>query len=436
MLLIDSASRGRTWKAARGPGLKKPYYGWVVLAVTFLITITESGVFQNILSVFLKPMVEDFGWSRASVTLAITLGSIAGGVSSPFIGPALDRRGPRVIAFLSITLLSLGLIGLAFMEHLWQLYLFFGLGRMVAVGALSLVTNVTVAKWFVRYRGRAMGINWLGGRVGSALLPPLLILVMGLYGWRQAWAALGVFVFVASALPSLVFLRRAPEEIGLNPDGDEDAAPLTQEEAAAHAHAQWSMPEAVRTPAFWILNLLNSVFLFVGAGIAFHLYPYLTDQGMSGRAAVMVLTTMSVFSAFASMAWGFMAERVNVRTLLLFGFGLSPVLFALLAATAGTPWAYPLAAAQGFVLGGQIPLLMVAWPVYFGRDSIGAIQGLAHPFRLVANAFGPIFAAVCFDQLGSYVLPFVVFFFLLIACLPLIGLLKPPVRPDAWQPPS
>ena len=119
----------------------------------------------------MKPMVDEFGWSRASITGAIAFGSLAGGLLSLVVGPILDRHGPRMIAFGGILLLSLGLSAMMFVNHLWQFYLFFGTGRMVAIGVLSLVTSVSIANWFVRLRGRALGITKIGDRLGSALLP-------------------------------------------------------------------------------------------------------------------------------------------------------------------------------------------------------------------------------------------------------------------------
>src|SRR5512138_2149733 len=125
--------------------LRKPFYGWIIVGVSFLIGFTESGVFQNILSVFMKPMVEEFGWTRASVTGAIAFGSLLGGLLSLVVGPVLDRYGPRMVSFWGILFMSLGLAAMTFVDSLWGLYLYFGVGRMVAVGVLSLTISVSVA---------------------------------------------------------------------------------------------------------------------------------------------------------------------------------------------------------------------------------------------------------------------------------------------------
>ena len=124
------------------------YYGWVIVSVAFLVGITQAGVFQNILSIFMIPMEAEFGWSRSFITGAIAVGSLAGGFAGPFLGPFMDRHGPRMMAFYGITILSCGLIALGWLSSLWQLYLFFGTGRMIAAGLLNLVVTVSVSNWF------------------------------------------------------------------------------------------------------------------------------------------------------------------------------------------------------------------------------------------------------------------------------------------------
>ena len=127
------------------------------MGVAFLIGVTESGAFQAILAIFMKPMANEFGWSRAAITGSIAIGSLSAGLLSPFIGPVLDRHGPRMTAFWGILFLSLGLVGMTFVSRIWQLYLFFGTGRMIAVGILLLVIPVSVSNWFIRKKRSSHG---------------------------------------------------------------------------------------------------------------------------------------------------------------------------------------------------------------------------------------------------------------------------------------
>ena len=429
---------------SKGWKLRKPFYGWVIVGVVFLIGSTEAGVFQNILSIFLKPMVEEFGWSRATVAGSIAFGSLCGGIASPWVGPILDRHGPRMVAFLGIIILSAGLVGMSFTRQIWQIYIFFGIGRMIAIGVLTLVISVTVSNWFIRQRGRAMGIAWLGPRVGSALLPLFVQYVIHSQGWRMAWSALGLLVFLLSALPALIFLRRRPEDIGLWPDGEPPVLDKTQEKHRLNhvntvpfnkiSDPEWTRAQAIRTHSFWELVLLSCLLLFCGGGINFHVYPFLTDQGVSEASAVLAISIMAISGAIGGLLWGLLTERSPTKVLLSIEVGLGGVVFlaffwflkAGMIWTLGVRIVYIFVGIYGFLFGGVYPLLSIIWAEFFGRTSLGSIQGVVNPFKLTANATGPVFGALCFDFFGSYTVPFLAFSIIYLISV-LIGLsLKTP----------
>ena len=405
--------------------MRRPFYGWIIVGVSFLIGFTESGVFQNILSIFMKPMVDEFGWTRASVTGAIAFGSICGGLLTLIVGPILDRYGPRMVTFWGILVLSLGLGAMTFVTHIWQLYLFFGVGRMIAVGVLSLAVSVSIANWFVRLRGRAMGITSIGDRFGSTLLPFVVQFFILMLGWRMAWGILGVVVFLMSGIPSALFLRRRPEDMGLLPDGASSASdkkssrdPSKEEDQVGasddDSEPAWSRAQAIRTKAFWMLTFLNSLIFFLQAGINFHTYPFLTDQGFSEMTAVFILSTISVFGMVGSTMWGLLTERFRIQGLLMINALGSGLIFLSLywavrfrfEDVLGTGIIFFLAALHGIFHGGRNPMMVLAWAEFFGRRSLGSILGLSLPFHTTANAIGPVFAGLCFDLFGSYALPF------------------------------
>ncbi len=395
----------------------------------------------------MKPMVEEFGWTRASVTGAIAFGSVCGGLLSLVVGPILDRHGPRMVSFWGIFLLSIGLGAMTFVTHLWQLYLFFGVGRMIAVGVLSLATAVSVSNWFFRFRGRAMGITKIGERLGSALLPMLVQFVILALGWRLAWGTLGAVVFLISGIPALLFLRHRPEDMGLLPDGAlpasdaRGAADPSMKETPDHSgddsEPVWTRTQATRTKAFWVLTFLSSLIPFVQAGMNFHLYPFLTDQGLSETTAVLILSTFAAFGMAGSALWGTLTERFRIQNLLAINVIGNGLIFLLLFWAVqfkfGGPWGtgiiFFMAALHGIFHGGRNPMLPVIWAAFFGRRSLGSIYGLANPFYFTANAIGPIFAGLCFDLLGSYSFPF--YFF--VAVFVVSGMITLRMRPPKYS---
>ena len=430
------------------------YYGWIIVGVSFLVGATQVGAFQSILAVFLKPMADSFGWSRTVISGTMVFGSLFGGCISPFIGPILDKRGPRIVAFVSVLVLSSGLVSLAFMHHVWQLYLFFGVGRIVAVGALTLVVSVTISNWFIRKRGRAMGIAWLGPRLGMAVLPALAQYFIMTQGWRFAWAALGVLVFAISGLPSLIFLRRRPEDLGLLPDGDARKtapydAPTSQDCAddplsALKEEPIWTRRQVIRNHTFRLLIITGSIFPLVQGATNFHMFPFLTDQGISETVSIMLISTFALSGCVGTLSCGFLADKFGSKPILIINGFASGIVFlafylAVTLGSAGTGWItimFILQALNGILHGGRMPLLTKIWADYFGRRSLGRIQGLSNPFRFGTNAIGPILTALCFDLFQSYAIPFYSFiglFFvsgLVTLYLPTPRLLKPPQESD------
>jgi sugar phosphate permease len=429
--------------------LRRPFYGWIIVGVSFLIGITEAGVFQNILSIFMKPMVNEFGWSRASVTGAMAFGTASGGLISLVFGPILDRHGPRMVAFWGIFLLSMGLVAMGFINDLWQLYLFFGVGRMIGVGVLGLAISVSVSNWFIRLRGRAMGITRIGDRFGSTLLPLIVQPLILMLGWRMAWGILGGVVFLMSGIPSLLFLRRRPEDLGLLPDGaspvfekNSPGDPSTKRERVStsdeHSEPIWSRAQALRTKTFWMLAFLEGLIYFAQAGINFHIYPFLTDQGFNEMTAVSILSTVSVFGMVGSAIWGLLTERLHIRRLLTVNVLVNGLVFLGLYWVVGfrpdglfgIGMIFFLAALHGILHGGRNPMITLAWANFFGHRSLGSILSLSYLFHTAANAAGPVFAAFCFDLFGSYRFPFL-FFVILFFLSGMITLrIQPPRHPS------
>ncbi|UCF57871.1 MAG: MFS transporter, partial [Deltaproteobacteria bacterium] len=237
-----------------------------------------------------------------------------------------------------------------------------------------------------------------------------------------------------------------PEDMGLWPDGKRPNAEVNESKKGLQekdidnsfkvSEPLWTREEAIRTPVFWILTMFNCMVHFANAGVNFHTFPFMTDQGFLGTSAVLVLSIIAIFRALGSLVWGYLADRYRPNTLLAVGLVTSGLIFFLFFLAAGTGFMggqdyeiiYILAALYGFSTGGMIPLFAVIWAGFFGRASLGSIYGFAGPFKWTANAMGPFFGALCFDILDSYTLTFLIFiiFFLLSGLIAFI--IKPPKK--------
>ena len=198
----------------------RAYYGWAIVFTSLFISIAQVPMYGPVFSVFVKPIADDLGWSRTTVTVAFTVGSLGGALLASAIGPLVDRYGARGVMGGTGLLVAVALLSVAAMSEPWHFWLAYGAARTVSVAGVGLGTTVAIANWFIRMRGRAIAIRAAGQRGGQAVMPLLILPVLLSLGWRESFVVLGVVAALFISLPSLVYIRRRPEDYGLRPDGD------------------------------------------------------------------------------------------------------------------------------------------------------------------------------------------------------------------------
>ena len=212
--MSDQAARDS--RRAKKPGL---YYGWVIVIVIGLVGFTQSAESYPILGVFMKPMIEEFNWSRTIFSGSTLIGTLMGGVIAMFVGPLIDRLGARWTLTAAFAVLGATLVLMAYISTLWQFYILQIIGRALTMGVLALALGIVVPKWFIAKRGRAVAMGGLGQRLGNAVTPLYVQFLVSQGSWRLATAVAGILMWVVSMIPAAIFLRRTPEDMGLLPDG-------------------------------------------------------------------------------------------------------------------------------------------------------------------------------------------------------------------------
>ena len=389
---------------ASAPERSPLFYGWVVVAAAFWVDFLGYGVTTVAFGVLFAVMAEALGWGRGPLAGALLLHAGVVAVVSPWIGAAVDRRGPRALVASGGVLLGLGAVSLGLVRSIWQFYLLFGVVMALGAAALSDVVNhATVARWFIRRRGRALGMATMGFSAAGMLLPLPLAALIHTAGWRLAWAALGA-LSVCVGLAAGLTMRRAPEDLGLAPDGGHvGPAPARVAEGTISARA------ALRTATFWLLLLGSTAAGLALHGVNLHLVAYLADGGLSLAMAATIVTVLYGFQWLAKPLWGLAAERLPVRACLALCYAGGALGVLLLLGARSLPSALPFVVVYGLTRGAQSLLVSLAWAEYYGRDIQGRIRGLAAPARIVSVAGGPILAGVLFDRTGSYTIAFVLF---------------------------
>ena len=379
------------------------YYGWYVIGVTMMGGFLAAGVSQLFMGVMLKPMTEDLGWSRTETAGAITLGTFAAGGLSPVVGWLVDRHGPRLLAPTGALLVVCAYIVLANLTEIWHFYLAYLLGRGVAASTIGGVVSMTVAaNWFRRKRGRALGFTAMAVPLGGAVLALLGQLIIELQGWRAVFATFAVLLAVLYVVPALLIIRRRPEDLGLLPDGETARQADDREKEEPRPERSWTLKEATRTKALWLLIVGLTVGTLANSAVGFHQVAYYTDQGISPALAATLLSVYAFSGAFANGMWGWMIERFSERGLVVTATALCSfaVLFLLMVNT--TPEAIVFAIIFGLAGRGESSLIMMMIAQYYGRDSYGTISGFITPFQMIGLGLGPLLGSISYDAAGSY----------------------------------
>ena len=379
------------------------YYGWVVLGCLCLAGFARQGPAVAVLSIFVVPMTEAFGWSRVEIAGAVSLGGLLAAFASPILGPMLDRRGARLILCLAVLGTGLSTMALSLTHSLVVFYLLFCFARMVWAGPFDLGLYGALNNWFVSRRTIATSIATVAQMSGLVVLPMIAQFAMHDGGWRSGWIAVGATVLVVGFLPVWLFLVRRPEDLGLMPDPAKPGA------KAAVPEPRFSRAEAMRTRAFWLLSLYTVLVFPVQAGVSLHQAAHLIERGLTPIAAATVISVFSAMTAVASFGVGFLPRRLPLRyTMSVLAVLLTIGTFALVGVTS-VRGAYLAAGLFGLGIGGIMTLLPVAWADYFGRESFGAIRGVVLSVQTLAQAAGPLLSGVLRDWSGDYTLSLTVF---------------------------
>ena len=388
---------------------------------------------SSTLSVFLKPLTEDLGVSRGLFSLLRSGEILIGAVMAPLVGPMVDRFGGRWLMAGGALSAGLGFLLMGQVRAFWQFLVLRWI--FVAVGGVfmcHMVVSVTVSRWFVRKRGRAIAVASMGQGFAKVGIPVVTATLFAWVGWRSTWSIFGLITLILVVIPALIFMRRSPEAMGLYPDGM-DAPPArvsgkSNDQTEARLAAEeivWTWREVIQTEAFWIICFIYGMANVGIAGLNLHVFAYVTDIGFSPWVAATALSIIASTQLGSTIVWGVISERMDIRYSSLVMFLVQSAGLALVLATNEVVPVYTGFFLYGIGLGGGWVLQELIWAASFGRVSLGMVRGLG---ILVTHGFGaagaPFFGYV-HDITGSYRSSFLAF----VAALMISALLSLAVRP-------
>lgn len=408
------------------------YYGWYIVLLSFVASMMATGLQAYTLGVFLKPMTADLGWSRTDLSFGQTVSTAASAVLAFWIGPLLDRHGGRVLMVVGALAMGAGFAAVGQVQELWQYYLVKGV--LVTAGSTcagGLVVNVALSNWFVRRRGIAIAIGAMGVSLAALLIPLVSTRLIEAYGWRNAWAVIGVSIPIVIVPLALLIMRRRPEDYGLEPDGGAGGGPIRRARAASMSlqGILWTRAQAIRSRSLWMLAATFSLASIGLSALLLHLIPWLSDSGLTAGQSASAFGMLGLAGLISKPLWGMALDRFNTSYCAAAEFLLMALGLAAMLVVDGLVALHATVFVLGLGIGGVTTVQEVVWAEYFGRATIGMIRGLVRPFTVIASAGGPVFAAAAYDVRGSYDVALLAFLVTYIAAAILILVTPYPTPP-------
>ena len=396
---------------------KKIFYGWWIVLATNIICLLGYGTWLYSFGVFFKPMSAEFGWTRAMTAGAYSLRSIEGGIASPVVGWAVDKYGSRDVIIIGAIISGFAFVLMPTIDSLVGFYLIYGVLLSAGMSAmLYLPAWSVIANWFHRRLSMAMALLASGAGFGGIICAPAAAYLISQYGWRVAFVIMGFIIWVI-VIPLAFVVRNSPEQMGLEPDGDSPArstddrdeeGTIAKRGPVDPAHTGYSLIQALTSPTFWILAL---AFFFQGLShstVIVHTVPALTDAGIPMEEAAFSIGLLTLVSVIGRLSFGFLGDHFTKRYLFMITYTMMGCGVLVLMNASGMSMVYLFIFLFGVGFGGNVPLMPAIRTEYFGRASLGKIQGFMNPISMIAGATGPIFAGYIFDTTGSYRISFLI----------------------------
>jgi len=388
---------------------------------------TVSAGIMHSYAVFLVAFIDEFRWSRAETSIAYSVSQLVAGGSSPLVGALVDRLGPRRLLVLGGSLLFAGLVGSALISALWQNVLLYGIIMTIGANCLGLVVFVPLlSRHFVRRRGLAISIVQSANGFGRATSAPLVQLSISTIGWRETYLAQAAFIAAAVPLLAALFRRASRYPITVEP-----VPPTPTATPVPLPSPSWTLPEAMRTPHFW---LLFAVYLFTGLGsflVSLHQLAFAVDIGFDKLYAAGVLGIGSFLAIAGTILTGSLSDYIGREwsAILAYGISIIGVVCALLITSPGQHWLLWLHACFfGLTWGARGPAITAKTADLFPGGRLGTILGVITIGSGIGSAAGSWAAGWIFDVSGSYRLAFLLSIAAYICgCVAFWALRRPPV---------
>jgi MFS transporter, OFA family, oxalate/formate antiporter len=407
------------------------FYGWYIAGIAFVAYFLATGTGFYAFNALLEPLCALRGWNRTDLNLALAIGTVFGFIGQYVYGTLLMRVGVKRLMMFGAVTGGIAFIFIPRVEHLWQFYLVYAL-LFTGNGALGgIVAGTAVNNWFIRKRGKAMGIATAGMSLSGALLPLSVLVLIHHIGLTSATLCIGM-AMIAFGPVAWVVVRDWPEDMGLGPDGDTTPCAAGRvpfrcdipTAAADTGEIKWGIRQLVRDEAFWKLGIAFALMMISAVGVMSQLKPRFSAIGFTDITAMFMMGGTALAGAAGKYVWGSLCDRFDTRRVAVAIAAANIAGLALALFGRSTAVMLLFIPVFGFSMGGIMSIYPIIVAGLYGRKNFAGVLRYTSIF-LMLQLFGYIIAGMSFDRTGSYDAAYLIFItFDLFAALMLVSLKK------------
>jgi MFS family permease len=380
----------------------KIFYGWYILAASFIILFINSGATFSI-GVMFKPMIMELGWSRSLFSSAFLLNMTVYALSLIVAGHAYDRYGPKWVIIISSLLLSGGFVAIYFIETFWQYMFFYGVISAAGLGGTTAPLFAAIlSKWFEKNRGLCISLALAGNGIGQFIMVPLFTKIVITSGWRISFLLIGIMTLFVNIILAMTVIKSDPSDMGLQALGTVDTDPIEKNTDKTVQNKGMGLFAAMKTMQFWYFAIV----MFVCGGgdflVSIHLIPMVTDQGISATTAGNMLAWFGLMSLLGVIVAGPLADKIGTKIPITITFSLRVLLFLIILNSQSVFSYYLFALGFGFTLLITAPLAPILVGRLFGYSKVGLISGFITTIHHLSGGLCAYTGGLVFDVTGSY----------------------------------
>ncbi|MGI8666724.1 MAG: MFS transporter [Jatrophihabitans sp.] len=390
------------------PATRRIHRAWSVAAVTFLALIAAAA-FRSSTGALIEPIENEFHWSRATTSLAITVNLVIYGLTAPFAAALMQRFGIKPMVAGALTLVSLGCLATTVMSAPWQLVAAWGLAIGIGTGSLALVFGAIIAeRWFVEHRGLVTGIFSAASSTGQLVFLPVIAGLIAHRGWRTAVLVVAFFSLLLVPLV-LWLLADSPGRLGLTAYGTRPGSEVLSRPAPTSSPARQAIGALTRSSRSWTFWVLMGTFFICGWStnglIGAHFIPAAHDHGMPPTTAADLLALIGIFDIVGTIGSGWLTDRVDPRNLLLLYYGLRGLSLLIVPTVLGATVDPPLflfIVFYGLDWVATVPPTVALCRDHFGSEQAGLVFGWVFAAHMVGAGLAASFAGAIREHTGDY----------------------------------